>query len=106
MTTAYEDLAHAVSDTRQNLRAARRDLASELKRCIDSAQRTVRLPDELTELIEDLAELDPLAHDMSSAEYTYSVLLAHHQELLEQRYIGIDIDGHEGITFVIQPTAG
>jgi uncharacterized heparinase superfamily protein len=100
----YEGLGYVITDTRQNLRAARRDLAGELRRCIDNAgtHTTIRLPDELTSLIADLATLDPQAHDMSTAEYAYAVLLAYHQDLTEQRYIRIDADDRQGVTFVIQ----
>lgn len=100
---SYVELAHDISDTRQNLRAAQRNLASELGRCIDNAQRTVRLPDALTRLVEDLAELDPKASSMSTPEYAYSLLIVYHPDLIEQRYIGIDVDEHERVVFVIQP---
>lgn len=106
MTTAYADLTHAVSDTRQSLRAARRDVAATLKQRVESATGDTTLSDELTELIADLAELDPQAHGMSTAEYAYSLLLVYYQELFESRYVGIDMDNREGVTFVIQPVVG
>lgn len=102
-SVAYDELAHGISDQRQNLRANRRDAAYAIGQEVRGADSNVTLPDDLTKLVADLAEIDPNAFSMSTAEYAYSLLLAYHVDLIEQRYIGIDADEHERVVFVIQP---
>lgn len=100
---AYDELAHGISDLRQSLRANRRDAAYAISQVVRGADGNVTLSDELTELIASLAELDPKASSMSTPEYAYSLLIVYHPDLIEQRYIGIDVDEHERVVFVIQP---
>lgn len=99
---AYENLAHAISDTRQNLRVARRELGEEIKRCVENARGYIRLPEELTKLIADLANLDPQACGMSTVEYAFNLLTVYYASLFEHANVGIDAYDEEGITFIVR----
>lgn len=99
---SYESLTHAISDTRQNLRAARRELGEEIKRCVENARGYIRLPDELTKLASDLASLDPQACGMSTAEYVFNLLTVYYEDLFQHANVGLDAYDQRGVTLIVR----
>lgn len=100
---SYDTLRHGINDIRQHLTQTRKEVVGELMRLLPpTAYGSVRVPAELTDLIQDLSECDPAAHELSAAEYAYHLLLANNPHLFETRYVGIDLDDTTGITFIAQ----
>jgi len=103
----FQEVRENVIDAHQSVVAARKAIAVELRLLLSgTGSRNVSVDEELVGWIEDLGPQDRSSHGLTNAEYAYSILLANAPALFEDRYIGIDPDNKEGITFIVQqPTA-